>query len=289
MLAKFVSVGASTYLMGFNSKSAIFSGLTMLTVGEFSLLIAKKSQMLVGFDIIGVVSVCVFLSAFSSALMMRREHAIDDYVTTAIPVNMRVSARNISRYIHEVVVQFEPNGKFFKVAMREIRNIVFYSLAFLLVNGSLLLLESLLETFGVITFHTGVAFWGRFLLHAAISLALLWKILNSFDILITGFISAFRKKDAKNVPLERRVIYDGVTVLLLLAAATLFPLLFAFAGLPAFLGSISAVFLVFGIIYAWDAAKCTHQLVLALSKKRKTFHQKPLSHALMGLAMFLNL
>ncbi len=70
--SKFIGVGAGMYLSGFSGRSAIFSGLLLLPIGEFSLLIARTvpGTALLGFDILGVTAITVLLSAMLASISL---------------------------------------------------------------------------------------------------------------------------------------------------------------------------------------------------------------------------
>ncbi|MFA6530657.1 MAG: cation:proton antiporter [Candidatus Micrarchaeia archaeon] len=286
ILAKFASISVSTYFLGYTSRAAVFSGLTMLTVGEFSLLIAKKSQLLMGFDIIGIVSVSVFISALISSFVIRKDYEVDEYITSSVPPKLKTIGRHVSRYINSVVVEFEPTGKFFRASMKQIQKMVLYAILLIIINGVLLLFENFISIFIPLD---GWLFLARILIHLLISLGLLIKFFTAMDIVMSEFVEAFRKTNKKQVPLERRVIYDGVIVVLLLAAATLIPMGLAMLNLPQVIGSISLLFLLISIFYAWDAIKCANALVQKLSGRKQGYKQRAAKNKIMGhLVMFLN-
>ncbi|MFH0835989.1 MAG: cation:proton antiporter [Candidatus Micrarchaeota archaeon] len=85
LLFKFAGTSISTFLFGFSSQSAVFSGLAMLSVGEFSLLIAASGQNTVGFDLIGVVAALVFVSALINSIALSKLDPISSFVPSIVP------------------------------------------------------------------------------------------------------------------------------------------------------------------------------------------------------------
>jgi CPA2 family monovalent cation:H+ antiporter-2 len=292
MLAKFAIIAANTYFLGFTSRAAVFSGLTMLTIGEFSLLIAMKAQPLMSFDIIGTVSASVFITALLSAFVMRREIQIDDMITDAIPLKLRTSGRHISRYINSVIVEFEPNGKFFRESMGEMKNIAINSTMLIVINTLFFVVEEQLQNFGILSFEEGIMLWVKVIFHILISFGLTVALLRSIDRIVTDFMAAFRKIDSKHTSLERRIILDAVNVMALLAVSTALPVFIAVLELPTFFGALSLVTVGLAVLYTWDGIKCAHELVKNMTRKKKSY--KPKAYAsgyrkgLMNLAMFLN-
>ncbi len=292
MLAKFAIIAVTTYLFGFTSRASVFSGITMLTVGEFSLLIAMKAQPLMSFDILGTVSASVFITALLSVAILRKEIQIDEWITGAIPLTIRTSGRRISRYINSVVIEFEPSGKFFRESMKEMKNVAICGTMIIVLNTLFLVVEEQLREFGIVSFEEGLMFWVKILFHLIISAGFAIGLFRSLDRIISSFMEAFRKKDNKHQSLERRVIYDAVNVMILLAISTIIPIIIALLKLPSFFGAISVIMIIFVVLYTWDGAKCAHELVKLASRKRKSFSPKSsikgYRKGLMNLAMFLN-
>lgn len=293
MLAKFAIISVTTYLLGFTSRSSVFSGLTMLTVGEFSLLIAMKAQPLMSFDILGTISASVFITAVLSAAFMRKETQLDSWITDLVPLKLRTSGRRISRYINSVVIEFEPTGTFFRESMGEMKSIAINGSMLVVLNTLFFVVEEQMQTLGIFSFEEGILFWIKILFHIIISAGLAIALLRSIDRIITAFMAAFRKVDSKHITLERRVILDSVNVMALLALSTAVPVLIAILKLPSFFGAISVITVILAALYTWDGVKCAHEIVKSISKKRKSYGPKAsikgYRKGLMRLAMFLNL
>lgn len=292
-IAKFLSVGIGTYLLGYTSRSAVFSGLTMLTVGEFSLLIASKSKDIVSYDILGVVSVSVFISAIVSVFIMRRESQIDATITDSIPHKFRNTGRHVSRYINSVINEFEPTGRFYKITMSELKKAVIYVVGLLIVNGTLFIGEHFLESTKILSFDENPLFLVRIAIHLILSLAFLIGIMKSADIVIIDLIDSLRQTNKNPISLERRVVYDALTVLILLGIAALVPILVSVVHLPVIFSHLSTLMVIVSIIFTWDAFKTLHLKIKSIGIRRRTYNPriKPLSRLkkLRSLAMFLNI
>ncbi len=71
ILVKFVAMGTSYYFVEGNSKSAAFAGLAMLSIGEFSLLIAALSRNIVTeIDLMGITAVLVFITTIATTMFI---------------------------------------------------------------------------------------------------------------------------------------------------------------------------------------------------------------------------
>ncbi len=111
LLFKFLGSYSSTYMFGFSSKQAFFAGIAMLPVGEFSLLIAKQGNPVVGFDLIGLTSATVFFSTLASALWLDKFESLNSLFVRFIPIQARNTAINISFGFSEAISSINSAGK----------------------------------------------------------------------------------------------------------------------------------------------------------------------------------
>src|SRR3989344_2955870 len=111
---KFVGTGISAYLFGFSSRSAVFSGLAMLSVGEFSLLIAKEGAIVASpvIDLVGVTSVVVFISSLATSLLVGKYESVHGIVTGLMPHALKRRGRRFAEYMREITETFEGGGRF---------------------------------------------------------------------------------------------------------------------------------------------------------------------------------
>ncbi|MBU1198041.1 cation:proton antiporter [Candidatus Micrarchaeota archaeon] len=154
LLFKFVGMSTSSYLFGFPARSAVFSGMAMLSVGEFSLLIAKEGSTLVSaFDLVGVTSVIIFLSSLSTSFTLDRVSTVHRVIDRIMPRPVRKTGRVISHYLCAVCEFFEPGGPLFmrmeRMFERTLPHIAFLSVVIgLAAFGWLLFGSDVIDFFG---------------------------------------------------------------------------------------------------------------------------------------------
>ncbi|MFH1917018.1 MAG: cation:proton antiporter [Nanoarchaeota archaeon] len=104
ILLKFVFMGFSSFLFtSFTGRSAVFSGLAMLSVGEFSLLIAKEAQPLnLGIDLISITAAVIVLSTFAMAFSLPHEETIYRLTTRIIPARVKREVGILSTYLNNI-------------------------------------------------------------------------------------------------------------------------------------------------------------------------------------------
>lgn len=104
ILSKYCSVGLGSYLFAnMSGKQAVFSGLAMISVGEFSLLIAKESTSLVsGIDLVSITAAIIFLSSISMSLLVHRSEDIYEITTRSVPRSIRENMTSIAKFISSI-------------------------------------------------------------------------------------------------------------------------------------------------------------------------------------------
>ncbi|MBI4406788.1 cation:proton antiporter [Candidatus Micrarchaeota archaeon] len=99
ILAKFIAMGTSYYFVEGNSKSAAFAGLAMISIGEFSLLIAALSKNIVTeIDLMGITTVLVFVTTIATTLFIDKYEAAWRFLRRHAP-------RRIARGVRALAVE----------------------------------------------------------------------------------------------------------------------------------------------------------------------------------------
>lgn len=86
ILLKYGSIGFGTYLSGFTGRQAVFSGIAMLSVGEFSLLIAKEASGLQsGIDFVSITAAIIVLSTMLMSFSVPYTEQIYAFTKKVLP------------------------------------------------------------------------------------------------------------------------------------------------------------------------------------------------------------
>ncbi|MGV8176985.1 MAG: cation:proton antiporter [Candidatus Bilamarchaeaceae archaeon] len=273
--AKFLVVGAGTFVFGSNIRASMISGLSMLAIGEFSLLIAKKAQPFMSFDLIGVTSALIFLTALAAAVMMRRLDNLNTRVVNMVPPKVRTGGTMVSRYVCKVVSEFEPKGTFFKLFTNETRKMLLYGVALVLLNGAIYLLECAFASLNPFGFSCSPGAPLSIVLHIVISAILILKFLGSFNSVMGGLLDVLRRSDKKNLKLEVKLANDGMWVMALSVLSLAIPVLFSVLKLPRFFDYLAIVPTLLGLLFVWDIIVTIHRIVKSKvrRKERSVFHR----------------
>ena len=100
VVLKYGSIGFSTYLSGFTGRQAVFSGIAMLSVGEFSLLIAKEaSDLQTGIDFVSITAAIIVLSTISMSFLVSRTEGVYSFTKKALPEKATEDLRFTASYL----------------------------------------------------------------------------------------------------------------------------------------------------------------------------------------------
>ncbi len=104
LLSKFLSIGFGSYLFtNFDGRRAIFSGIAMLSVGEFSLLIAKESAAVVtGIDLVSITAAIIVLSSIAMSILINYTDKIYGLTAKYVPAGVKENMNLTSKFINSI-------------------------------------------------------------------------------------------------------------------------------------------------------------------------------------------
>ncbi|NTV23951.1 MAG: cation:proton antiporter [Nanoarchaeota archaeon] len=208
-----------TYLFGnFSARSALFSGISMVSVGEFSLLIANQSKNLqVGVDLVTITASLILLSTIFMSFILDYESRMLRFFSEAFP--WKNAFRKIQVYLHCLSFKFSSDKIHKDLVLKEARSLAYY------LSGFILLISTgfLIWRFFIIAFHPNVNlvyFSVLGILSLVLTLIALKHardILHDFDVYFLEILPG----DIEN----RSSLSSLVIVLLLFSLMIFFPLL----------------------------------------------------------------
>ena len=267
MATKFLSISISTYMLEKTGKKAILSGLAMLSIGEFSLLIAKESSKFMSFDIIGITASAVFLSSLTSAILIRNTAFVEDYLFSFITPKRKYEGRKTAVYISNIVREIEPGGGLFRIYLKETKKMILYTVGFMLLNSIMFVCYFMLENFKIIAFSEGIPLIIRTILHLLVLFAFIFLILRSLNEIFSNTIIILRSRERKNIELDKKIIYDVITLASFMLLFFIIPVIVTLLRLPLFFSHISVIPLMIGILILFDIIKTVHMIISSGMKK----------------------
>ncbi len=267
----FVSVYVSSYLMGYRSGASTLSGLLVLAVGEFSLLIAMETRELVApFDIVSVTSALVFLTALGGGILIQYNKGLDSLISGLVPHRIKDSAKRISLYLNEVFREFEPGGGVYVTFSKEgARSVISVILTGLVAVSAVLAYNIMQHVFPE---------YSNYVIAAAVVLGAIpfLNIIYSVKKLLDSAAQAFHKAMGENLTLDDVAMRNSAIVFFLFAVAMIMPLAVAFLNLPSIFGLAFVIPLGVCILFVWNLASTIRRIMFKkemhhYEKKRAAF------------------
>jgi CPA2 family monovalent cation:H+ antiporter-2 len=259
IVAKFVGMSVSTYLAGFSSRTAVFSGLAMLSVGEFSLIIAKEGASLAkGIDIVGLTATLVLTSALASAVLLERSDRLHSMFRILLPEGTKSIGRNVAVYLRDVARDLEPGGLLYRATMDRTRKILFAIVAIAAIIGVFLVARAVLQATEITAF--GRVLSATTLVAQVLVIAALVPLLfltREIKELLDAVSSVFVR--SAHTSMRHRVASDLMKAGAITIIALNLPVIFSLLSLPIQTHVLSIILLCIAFVFVWDASKAIHR------------------------------
>lgn len=259
----FFSVFISSYLLGYKSAAAVRSGLLVLALGEFSLLIATQVQSIVApFDIISIMSMLVFLTAFAGGILIHQEKRVDSFMNAIVPQNIKNAGKHVSLYLNKVLAEFEPNGIVYATFVKEMTQIVINTISIVLV------LFAAYFTYNFIN-NTLPEYTNYVVLFAIVLIVIpIVIIVHSLKKLLGNTAHAFHKAMGENLTLDNLAMRDSGIAIFMFVFAFLTPFIVTLLKLPSLFGMLYLIPLFLSLLFVWNLATTVGKII-----KRKEIYR----------------
>ncbi|MEM3374790.1 MAG: cation:proton antiporter [Candidatus Woesearchaeota archaeon] len=247
IISRFLALGTMGYLFAnFKRQQMIFSSLAMISVGEFSLLIAQAAMKLnYGIDFVSLSAFLIFFTALIMSLTIGYyEKMTDILVTTSLNVNHK--PRSFSNFIRLLSEEIDTDNTLSK-SLKEL--FAKSALNFLYLFAIIILFQ---KTIHILPSYISFTFIHKFITYTIFSLILLILLISIYKLnkqmfkiltrIISNIYSGTSEEQSKNI------IKNLLLALLLLLITIFSPLLIVLFKLPNWINIISFLFLVVMII-----------------------------------------
>jgi len=246
-ISRFIAIGFLTFLLAnFRNEQPFFSSIAMISVGEFSLLVAKESDKFgIGVDLVTITASIIFISAVIMSIGINHSESLHNAIDSKIPLKTRLKLARISNYMRKFFDQMEIEN-FFTNKLRSESKIAFMLailsvFVFFVLRKIALVVKLNLPPFGTYSFY--------FLSVTLIIylLILIYKRLkavhNTLAIILTHVDSS------RNLKKCTRVLNNLLVTLLLLFSAMLFPFIMFMLNLDPWMNIIPFIFVMIVLYY----------------------------------------
>ena len=233
LVSRFVAIGFLTYLLAnFKGEQPFFSSIAMISVGEFSLLVAKQSENFsLGVDLVSITAAIIFISAIITSFGLNYSDKMHSGMGSRTPIKTRLKMERLASYMRRFFDQTEIENFFTKKLKAESRKALLLVIASLFVAILLrrisVILESRMHLIFVYSFYVIGAAIMVYLLHLVYGK--LKEVHHTFTIILTHVDSSRNPKKCA------MILNNSLIGLLLFFSAMLFPFaMFAFDLAPIF-------------------------------------------------------
>ena len=226
-VSRFIAVGFLTFLLAnFKDEQPFFSSIAMISVGEFSLLVAKESEKFgVGIDLVTITASIIFISAIIMSIGINYSEGLYSSISSRVPMKTKLRLERLSNYMRKFFDQLEIENFFTKKLSMESRT------AFMLVIMNLLTFFVLRRISSIVNINYGpLVLYAFYVLAAALMMYLtnlLYKRLRSIYSTLSSILT--HVDSSRNMKKCTRILDNLAIALLVFFAAMLFPFaMFAF-------------------------------------------------------------
>jgi monovalent cation:H+ antiporter-2, CPA2 family len=244
VISRFIAVGFVSYLFAnFTRHQVMFSSMAMVSVGEFSLLIAKMASGLdLGIDFVSIAAFIIFLTAIIMSLTINYYQQATDLFVASNPYSKPRSFSNFMRLLTEELDTESSHSQNFKI--RALKS-SFFSLFVLFIVGAARHLSEYIKFLGISHNYTILCYvvvGGIGVIFAIMAAVNFFSMYNSLISIITNLDSTGNKKRSQYI------LNNLLFVLILLLTTAFAPALIPIFKLPEWINLASFVLMLIVII-----------------------------------------
>ncbi len=226
-ISRFIAIGFLTFMLAnFRNEQPFFSSIAMISVGEFSLLVARESEKFsVGIDLVTITAAIIFISAIIMSISINYSSNLYSALNSKLPLRTRLRFERLSDYMRRFFDQTEIENFFTKKLRNESK------MAFILIILALLAFFILRKiSLEISAKYHAIVLYAFYVISAALMLYLLNLIYKKFKnihhilaVILTNVDSS------KNIKKCEKILNNLLLALLIFFLAMLSPFaMFAF-------------------------------------------------------------
>ncbi|MBI3034734.1 cation:proton antiporter [Candidatus Woesearchaeota archaeon] len=220
-VSRFIAIGFLTFLLAnFRNEQPFFSSIAMVSVGEFSLLVAKESEKFgLGVDLVTITASIIFLTAVIMSIGINYSENLHNALNSRMPLKARLKLERLSDYMRRFFDQMEIEN-FFTKKLRSESKMAFIlaimaTFAFFVLRRASLIIKSNYHIFALYAFYAISAALMLYL--ANLVYKRLKTISHTLSVILTNVDSS------RNLKKCARILNNLLIGLLLFFSAMLFP------------------------------------------------------------------
>ena len=273
MLFKFLATGFSMYLLSdTDGRGAIFSGLAMISLGEFSLLIAQEgNKMALGIDFVSITAIIIFLSSLAMSLSVTKITPVYNIINHLLPKGIRYDMSAASSYLRALSL-----GNIFTNLTKKKISLEWRSIYSNLI-GILFIAFVLIVWYHVTQFrliakildNTNTT-WIVLTLIALVFLFPTFNVIRNLRNLIIDVFKSYIRLYPTEIANEKKVFRNVIFAIILFVASLLVPLIVSLFGVSRRWNSVSIALL---ILLMFDLMKSGSILDKIIKRNKDSFEK----------------
>ncbi len=220
-ISRFIAVGFLTFLLAnFKNEQPFFSSIAMVSIGEFSLLVAKESEKFsLGIDLVSITAAIIFISAILMTIGIGYSENLHRALNSRIPLKTKLKLERISSYMRKFFDQLDIENFFTKRLRSESKFTFALTIIATLTFFVLRRIESLIKS----NYHQ-IFLYAFYAISLAIMLYLLNEIYKKLKVLNRTLAVILTNVDnSRNLKKCTIILNNLVLALALFLSAMLFP------------------------------------------------------------------
>ncbi len=277
-IGKLMSIGVGSYILGnFNGAQAAFSGIAMISIGEFSLLIAKEAANLdLGIDLVSITAMLILLSSVSMSSLISYSEPLYKGITGFAPKKVLQNISKFSVYLNSLSLSMISDKFRFKKMNSEIKNIARNLIAvFFIVAVCFFGWHYLNATFGHLM-KSPVILLMTVLVAGSVIFFPVIKIVRNTKDLFGDIVKAFLKLYPQEIAHEKKIFRNALIVCGLFIGLMVFPAVFLFFELHPLINLVLIIPLGF---IGWFAVNSSAMIQKIARKHAKQFKKRKHAYA----------
>ncbi|MBI2657711.1 cation:proton antiporter [Candidatus Woesearchaeota archaeon] len=247
-ISRFIAVGFLTFMLAnFKDEQPFFSSIAMISVGEFSLLVAKESEKFgLGIDLVTITASIIFITAILMSIGINYSSNLHSMLNSRVPIKARLKMERLSNYMRKFFDQMEIEN-FFTKKLRYDSKISLMLLIVVLLAFFVLRRISLMVEANSMVLYAFYAVGAALVIYL---LSLLYRRLNSMRHTLSVILT--NVDSSRNMKKCTRILSSLLLALLLLFSAMLFPFAMFALNLSPWMNAIPFVLMVISFYYFRD-------------------------------------
>lgn len=272
-LFKFLATGFSMYLLSdTDGKGAVFSGLAMISMGEFSLLIAQEgNKMGIGIDFVSITAIIILLSSLVMSLSVTKITPVYNLLNYLLPRGVKYDMNAASNYLRALTL----GNIFTKLAKRKISlewRSIYHNLMGILFITFVLIVWYHVTQFRLIAkiLENTNTTWIVLTLVAIVLLFPTFNVIRNVRNLMIDLFKSYIKLYPTEIANEKKIFRNVIFAIILFVASVLVPLIVSLLGASRRWNSISIALLILLMI---DLMKSGSLVDKILKKNKDSFER----------------